>query len=106
MRYRDDIVDPIIRPFAGAIGDDFLLMHKNARPHVARVVQDYMEEAEIEVMDWPAVSPDLNPIEHCWDCVRIRIRDREPPPQTLPELSQELMHRRMGDHVSTYGFEN
>ena len=56
IRYRDDIVDPIIRPFAGAIGDDFVLMHDNARPHVARVVQDYMEEAGIEVMDWPTVS--------------------------------------------------
>ena len=42
VRYRDEILHPIMRPFAGAIGDDFILMDDNpddnARPHGAMVV--------------------------------------------------------------------
>ena len=33
VRYRDEILHPIMRPFAGAIGDDFILIDDNARPH-------------------------------------------------------------------------
>ena len=64
IRYRDEVLDPIIRPYAGAISDDFILMDDNARPHRARVVTDYLEMETIERMDWPSLSPDLNPIEH------------------------------------------
>ena len=37
LRYRDEILEPIVRPFAGVIGDNFMLMQDNACPHMARV---------------------------------------------------------------------
>ena len=42
VRYRDEILDPIVRPFAGAIGNNFILMQDNARPHTARLTMDYL----------------------------------------------------------------
>ncbi|KAJ8377134.1 hypothetical protein SKAU_G00077140 [Synaphobranchus kaupii] len=36
VRYRDEILRPIVRPYAGAVGPGFLLVQDNARPHVAR----------------------------------------------------------------------
>ena len=65
VRYRDEILHPIVRPYAGAIGPNFILMDDNARPHRAIVVNDYLEAESIERMEWPAKSPDCNPIEHC-----------------------------------------
>ncbi len=32
IRYWDEILGPIVRPYAGAVGPGFLLVHDNARP--------------------------------------------------------------------------
>lgn len=61
-------------------------MHDNARPHVAAVVRQYLHEVGIPVMEWPARSPDLNPIEHLWDELKRRIRARPNTAENLQEL--------------------
>jgi hypothetical protein len=74
IRYRDEILRPLVRPYAGAVGPGFLLKQDNARPHVAGVCQQFLQEEGIDAMDWPARSPDLNPIEHIWDIMSRSIR--------------------------------
>jgi hypothetical protein len=66
IQYRDEILTPIVSLYVGAIGDDFILMDDNARPHRARIVNEYLQQESIERMDWPAKSPDLNPRDHAW----------------------------------------
>ncbi|KAJ4445721.1 hypothetical protein ANN_12406 [Periplaneta americana] len=38
---------------------------------------------DIQRMDWPAMSPDLNPIEHAWYTLGRRVATRQPLPRTL-----------------------
>ncbi|GFU49439.1 transposable element Tcb2 transposase [Trichonephila clavipes] len=85
-RYREDIIRPIVVPYAAAIGDDFILMDDNCRPHRANLVEDFLFEEGIVRMEWPACSPVMNPIEHVWDALGRRVAGRQPPPQTLQEL--------------------
>ncbi|GFW24566.1 transposable element Tcb2 transposase [Trichonephila clavipes] len=85
-RYRDEILRPIVVPYAAAIGDDFILMGDNCRPHRANMVKDFLFEEGIVRMEWPACSPDMNPIEHVWNALGRRVAGRQPPPQTLQEL--------------------
>ena len=73
IRYRDEI----LRRLAGAVGPGFLLLQDNARPHMAGVCQQFLQEEGIDAMDWPARSPDLNPIEHIWDIMSRSIHQPE-----------------------------
>ena len=42
-------------------------MHDNAKPHVARICRHFLNRNKINVLPWPAVSTDMNPIEHILD---------------------------------------
>ncbi|GFS77891.1 transposable element Tcb2 transposase [Trichonephila clavipes] len=46
-RYRDEIIRPIVVSYAAAIGDDFILMDDNCKPHHANLVEDFLFEEGI-----------------------------------------------------------
>ncbi|GFX83825.1 transposable element Tcb1 transposase [Trichonephila clavipes] len=89
--YRDVILEQHVRLFRGAMGAEFLFMDDKARPHHANIVDECLQSEDITRMDWPAYSPDLNPIEHAWDMLCRRIATRQPPPICLPEFRRALL---------------
>ncbi|GFX87335.1 transposable element Tcb2 transposase [Trichonephila clavipes] len=68
----DEILRPIEVPYAAAIGDDFILMDDNCRPHRANLVEDFLFEEGIN-------APGR------------RVAGRQIPPQTLQELERALL---------------
>ena len=51
-----------------------ILMHDNARPYVARICRQFLNTNNVNVLPWPASSPDMNPIEHIWDYLGRKVR--------------------------------
>ncbi|GFV32669.1 HTH_Tnp_Tc3_2 domain-containing protein [Trichonephila clavipes] len=62
----------------------------NAPCHRTVAAEQLLESEYIERMDWPARSPDLNPIEHVWDFLGRRLAARTLPPVTIRELRLAL----------------
>ena len=62
VRYRDQVLMPHVLALVNA--HNLTFQHDNARPHVARVCRDFLNQNNVQVLDWPPYSPDLNPIEH------------------------------------------
>lgn len=90
-RYITEILEPHVVPFAPFIGEQFIFMQDNARSHTARIVREYLDEVNIPLMNWPARSPDLNPIEHVWDNMGRQIRALQPPAITLNQLRGKIL---------------
>ncbi|KAI4899343.1 hypothetical protein NFI96_003900 [Prochilodus magdalenae] len=91
IRYQDEILGPVVRPYAGTVDPGFLLVHNNARPHVAIVRKQFLENEGIDTIDWPTGLPDLNPIEHLWDIMFRSIQRHQIALQTVQELSDALV---------------
>lgn len=47
-------------------GANWILQQDNASVHTAQVTKQFFSEWEIPVLEWPARSPDINPIENLW----------------------------------------
>jgi hypothetical protein len=45
----------------------------------------------VEKLDWPAQSPDFNPIEHLRNELECRLRARPNPPTSVPNLTNALV---------------
>ena len=86
LRYCNEILSQSVRPYAGAIGPEFILMVGNARPHRIHVTNAYLECETNVQMDWLVRSPDLNPIEEGWDILQRAISARPLQPRSLQEL--------------------
>ncbi|GFT03966.1 transposable element Tcb1 transposase [Trichonephila clavipes] len=89
--YRYVILEQHVRLFRAFMGVEFLSMDDNARPHHANIVDECLQSKDITRVDWPAYSPDLDPVEHLWDMLGQRIAARQPPPTCLSELRRTLL---------------
>jgi len=56
----------------------FIFQQDNDSKHTASVTKRFFSNRSIEVLPWPAMSPDMNPIENLWDYVKQRVAESEP----------------------------
>ncbi|GFX78547.1 transposable element Tc3 transposase [Trichonephila clavipes] len=90
QRYRDEVFEPYVCLFRGAVGPNFIFMDDNAPCHQAVLIGDFLETENIQLISWPANCPDLNPIEHVWDMFGREIAALSHPPSFVTELKRAL----------------
>lgn len=53
--------------------ENFIFQQDNASIHCAKATKQWLRERNVEVLDWPACSPDLNPIENLWGIISRKV---------------------------------
>ncbi|GFT56271.1 transposable element Tc1 transposase [Trichonephila clavipes] len=67
-----------------------IFQQDNARPQVARIVQRFFVNHQIDLLPWPARSSDLSPIENMWSMVAQRLTQITPLAATPDQLWQRV----------------
>ncbi len=74
IKYRDEILGPIVRPYAGAVGPGFLLVHGNAQPRGMQAVPGGWRNWYhwmAPTLAWP--KSNRKPLGHCF-AARLHLR--------------------------------
>src|SRR5277367_3516824 len=67
-----------------------IFMHDNALIHTAHLIRDFLRAYQIDVMDWPPYSPDLNLIENLWAMLKAEMYRQFPDLVGMDNIEQTL----------------
>ena len=71
-------------------GKPVIFQQDNAPIHSAKITKEWFKTNKIATMDWPANSPDLNPIENIWKQLKDNIQSQKVFPKNVNELKVAL----------------
>ena len=82
--YKEILRKHVVPNLGTVINQPAVFMQDNASCLTAKFVKTFLSEEDVTVMEWPAQSPDMNPIENVWKLLNERAKEKNP--RNLEEL--------------------
>ncbi len=81
-------------PSLRALGRRAVFQHDNDPKHTSEATVGFLKKIRVKVIQWPSMSPDLNPIEHLWGILKRQVEHHSPSSiQSLKEVILEEWKR-------------
>lgn len=87
-QFIEQVYEPVLKNFYNSSSSS-ILMEDNAPIHTAKVARKWKKDMNIDCLNWPPQSPDLNPIENIWMMMKLARRKRL---QFVKNISALEMH--------------
>jgi transposase len=70
--------------------DQIILQQNNDPKHTCKRAREWCQKKDMEVLIWPAQSPELNPIEHLWEFVKKTLNEYPEASKGILELWEKM----------------
>jgi len=75
---------------SGIDEEEVIFQQDNDPKHTSKKAKKWMEDNNITLLDWPAQSPDLSPIEHQWVYIKRELTKYSSPPKGVWEMWERV----------------
>ena len=81
------------------LGRSALFQHDNDPKHTSKTTSALLKRLRVKVMDWPSMSPDLNPVQHLWGIIKWKVGVRNV--SNIHQLCDVIMEEWKGILIAT-----
>ena len=90
MKVLTENLVPELKSGQRAIPGTWRMMQDNAPCHTSKLVKAFLRRRNIEFVDWPPYSPDLNPIESIWHWMKHVLETEYPVCNSAEEIESRF----------------